>query len=157
MSISLSTPVTGAAQTGFTSPTYTLSTDVAPTINGKQWAVTALGGTQTNVRTHAPSDPFTITFERPNVLRTLRNLVSGLTGLYGEVPNNVYVGIRVRKGMNIAANNVPRIGVVEMKVSIPAGADAYDSANVRAMISAAIGALSQVSAGCGDTYVTGII
>lgn len=157
MTISLSTPVTGSAQTGLTSPTYTLTTDVAPTINGKQWAVTALGGTQTNVRTHAPSDPFTITFERPGVLRTLSNLISGVTGLYGKVPTNVYTGIRIRKGVNIAANNVPRVMMIDMKLSIPAGADSYDSANVRAALSAAIGSLSQVSSGLGDTAVSGVI
>lgn len=157
MSVSLTTPVTGGAQTGFTAPTYTIVADVAPTINGKQWAVTALGGTQAGVRTHAPSDPFTITFERPSVLRTLSNLISGLTGLYGKVPNNVYTGIRVRKGMNIAANNVPRVGMIDMKMSIPAGADAYDAPNVRALIAAAIGSLNQVSAGLGDTAVSGVI
>jgi len=157
MTISLSTPVTGSAQTGLTSPTYTLTNDVAPSINGKQWAVTALGGTQTNVRTHAPSDPFTITFERPSVLRTLSNLISGLTGLYGKVPVNVYTGIRVRKGVNIAANNVPRVMMIDMKISIPAGADSYDSVNCRAALSAAIGSLSQISSGLGDTTVSGVI
>jgi hypothetical protein len=157
MAIALSTPVTGGAQTGFTSPTYTVTPDVAPTISGKQWAVTALGGTQAGVRTHSPSDPFTLTWERPGTLRTLANLISGLTGLYGKVPMNVYTGVRVRKGVNIAANNVPRVMMIDMKVSIPAGADSYDSANVRAAVSAAVGSLNQLSPGLGDTVATGII
>lgn len=157
MAISVSSPVTGTAQTGLTSPTYTVTADVAPSNNGKQWAVTALGGTQSGVRTHAPSDPFTITFERPSVLRTLGNLISGVTGLYGKVPTNVYTGIRVRKGVNIAANNVPRVMMIDMKISVPAGADSYDSANVRAALSAAIGALSQQSSGLGDTAASGIL
>jgi hypothetical protein len=47
MSISVTSPITGGAQTGLTSPTYTVVTDTAPPGNpGKQVAVTALGGTQ---------------------------------------------------------------------------------------------------------------
>lgn len=149
--------VTGGAQTGFTSPTYTPTLDVAPTINGKQWAITAVGGTQAGVRTHSPSDPFTVTFERPAVVRSLSNLISGLTGLYGKVPNNVYTAIRIRKGVNVAANNVPRVMMIDAKAWIPAGADSYDSANVRAAVSCAVGALNQVSAGLGDTLVTAIL
>lgn len=45
MTMNLTTPLTGAAQTGFTAPTYTLTLDVNPAQNAKQWAVTALGGT----------------------------------------------------------------------------------------------------------------
>jgi hypothetical protein len=68
MAYSPTSPVTGAAQTGLTSPTYTLSTDVAPSINGKQHAITALGGTQTGVNSHSVAAPFTCTFVRPQPL-----------------------------------------------------------------------------------------
>jgi len=61
MTWSPTTPVTGGAQTGFTAPTYTLSVDTAPDINGKQHAVTALGGTQAGVTSHSVSNPFTVT------------------------------------------------------------------------------------------------
>jgi len=71
MTISYTNPVTGAAQTGLTSPTYTLVADIAPDVNGRQWAVSALGGTQTGVRTHSASDPFTITVMRPKVFQSL--------------------------------------------------------------------------------------
>lgn len=43
MSFAPSSPVTGAAVTGLTSPTYSLTTDVAPSLNGKQYAITAVG------------------------------------------------------------------------------------------------------------------
>jgi hypothetical protein len=157
MSITLSA-ITGGAQTGFTSPTYTPTADMPPNANtGKQWYVSAVGGTQTGVRVHSISDPFTITFEKPSVLKTLTGLVSGLTGLYSKVPENVYKGVFIRKGVNIAANNLPRIMEVDCKIRIPAGADSYDPANIRAAISAMVGALNQVSAGLGDTVVTGTL
>jgi hypothetical protein len=158
MSISLTSPVTGGAQTGFTSPTYTVGVDNPPNAStDKQWAVTAAGGTQPGVRTHAISDPFTVTFSRPSVLKTLGNLVSGLTGLYGAVPVNVYKGIFIRKGVNIAANNLPRIMEIDCRVRIPAGSDAYDSANIRAAVSLAVGCFNQQSAGLGDTFVSGTL
>lgn len=60
MAYSPSSPVTGGTQTGLTSPTYTLTADIAPSALGKQHAVTALGGTQTGVRTSSAADPFTV-------------------------------------------------------------------------------------------------
>lgn len=154
MTYAITTPVTGAAQTGLTSPTYTISVDVAPDINGKQHAVTALGGTQTGVTTHTVSSPFTITFTRPKVLRTLP--LQGANGQYQNVPNNVYK-LLVRKGVLPAVNNSARIAAVDISISVPAGADTYDAANIRAMLSAAIGALTQVSSGVGDTVISGVM
>jgi hypothetical protein len=155
MSIALGN-ITGGAQTGFTTPGYTVSADNPPDAdNGKQWFVSALSGTQAGVTVHSISSPFTVTFEKPKFLATLGNLLNAITGIYGKVPANVYTGIRVRKGVMIAANNGPRIAMVDMKISIPAGADSYDAANIRGMLSAAIGALSQVSAGLGDTLISG--
>lgn len=154
MSYSPSTPVTGTAQTGFTAPTYTLSLDVAPDINGKQHAVTALGGTQAGVTTHTVASPFTITFERPKSLKVL-----GPAAANGYIPNvqrNVYK-LRVRKGVTPAVNQPAQIMLCELTMSIPAGSDTYDSANVRAALSALIGTLSQVSAGIGDTAINGVI
>jgi hypothetical protein len=45
---------------------------------------------------------------------------------------------------------------INSRLSIPAGADTADTANVRAALSAHIGMLQQISAGLGDTLVTGI-
>jgi hypothetical protein len=42
-------------------------------------------------------------------------------------------------------------------IDLPAGADTADAANVRAALSAHFGALSQQSAGVGDTTVSGIV
>lgn len=154
MSVTIPSPLTGAAQTGLTSPTYTNVSDVSAQ-NQKTVAVTALGGTQTNVRVHAPSDPFTLTVERPLVLKTLGS-PNPVTGVYANVQNNVYV-LRTRKGANIAANQAPRISLTETRFSVPAGADAYDAVNVRAGISAHIGLAWAQSSGLGDTCVQGVL
>jgi len=150
-----STPITGGAQTGFTLPTYTITQDVAPDVNGKQHAVTALGGTQATVRTHSVSDPFTITFSRPKNPRVLP-APNPVTGKIASIPRNTYT-LLVRKGVNFAANNAPDIMLTRCEISVPAGSDAYDAANVRAAISLLVGALNQLSAGMGDSLASGII
>lgn len=148
------TPVTGAAQTGFTSPTYTLAADTYPGVNGKQYAVTAVGGTQAGVRTHSVSDPFTIAGGRPTSLRSLPALNGN--GGYSSVPRNVYFQT-VRKGVNIAANQPAQIAQMNIRWDVPAGSDSYDAANLRAMTSLGIGTASQQSAGIGDMLTTGIL
>lgn len=147
-------PITGAAQTGLTSPTYTISEDTAPDNNGKQHAVTALGGTQTGVDASSVSRPFTITFVRPKVLRTLGQ-PNPVTGIVSNVPMNTYKLI-TRKGVLPLSGQPSRTMRVITTIEIPAGADTADAANVRAALSAHFGALSQQSAGIGDTGVSGV-
>lgn len=153
MSENLTSPLTGAAQTGFASPTYTLTLDVAPDINGKQWAVSAIGGTQTGVTTHSVASPFTICFWRPKLYKLLGALNSA--GVISSVPRNVHK-IVTRKGVTPAANQSSTPLVVTTTVECPAGADTFDAPNVRAALSAHFGAVAQSSAGIGDTVVTGI-
>jgi hypothetical protein len=148
-------PVTGGAQTGFTAPTYTLTTDIAPDVNGKQHAVTALGGTQVGVRTHSVSDPFTMTVSRPKNPKMLPT-PNPVTGKYGPIPRNTTVLI-IRKGVNYAASQAPDLFLMRLEMAVPAGTDAYDSANIRAAMSLLAGALSANSAGAGDTLVSGIL
>jgi hypothetical protein len=155
MSIAVTSPVTGSTQTGLTSPTYTVVTDTAPGTNGKQWAVTALGGTQTNVRAHSASDPFTVTFERPVNVRQAP-IPNPVTGVIGNVPRNTYK-CRVRKGVIPVVGQNPQVSLHTSVHDVPAGADLADSANVRAGLSLFIGALSQQSAGWGDTLNTAVI
>lgn len=156
MSISLDlSALAGGAQTGLTSPTYDSVVDVAPDVNGKQYAVTALGGTQTNVRVHTVSDPFTITFTRPKAPKSLQS-PNPVTGKYSAVPKNTY-GIIIRKGVNFASNNAPALMLARLTIDVPAGADAFDAANVRAAMSLLVGALSDQSSGFGDMLVNGVI
>lgn len=155
MTINFTSPVTGAAQTGLTTPTYTLTADVAPDANARQQAVTALGGTQTGVRTHSASDPFTITSFRPKVFQALGK-PNPVTGVIKYVPMNRY-RVLTRKGVLPLAGQASVPSMIDTIFSIPAGSDTADSANLRAALSLHFGALSQQSAGIGDTVVTGIM
>jgi hypothetical protein len=155
MAISFTTPITGSAQTGFTAPTYTIATDTPPEINGKQWAVTALGGTQTGVVFHSGSAPFTILVTRPKVIRVLGK-ANPITNVVNNIPVNVYRTV-VRKAVLPLAGQPYQTALARVELHIPAGSDTADAANIRAMISLLIGALSQQSAGYGDTMVSGIL
>lgn len=155
MSVSLSSPITGAAQTGLTSPTYTHVSDIAPDANGRQVAVTALGGTQTGVNAHSIACPFTITFVRPKVLKTLGK-PNPVTGVISSVPRNTFKFI-CRKGVLPLAGQAYQTMNATLTIDVPAGADLADPANIRACLSALFGAVAQQSAGIGDTSVTGIV
>lgn len=155
MSFAPASPVTGAAVTGLTSPTYTLTTDVAPSINGKQYAVTALGGTQTSVDTNTVSKPFSISFFRPVNLRVLPQ-ANPVTGVIKNVPMNTYKLI-TRKGVLPAANQVPMNGRITTTIEVPAGSDTYEPEDLRAMISAHFGVGWAQASGIADTVVSGII
>jgi hypothetical protein len=155
MTVSITSPVTGAAQTGLTSPTYTVVTDTAPQSNGKQVAVTALGGTQTGVTISSVSSPFTTTFVRPAVLKSL-SIVDPVTGVLRSVPRNEYFLI-TRKGAIPLAGQPASIAQARSIFSIPAGSDAAAPAEIRAMLSMHFGVIAQQSAGIGDTVVSGVM
>lgn len=155
MSFAPASPVTGAAQTGFTSPTYTLTTDVAPNINGKQYAVTAVGGTQTGVDVNTVSKPFSTTFFRPAVLRTLPQ-ANPVTGVIKNVPMNTYKLI-TRKGVLPAANQNPMMARITTIIEVPAGSDTYEPEDLKAALSVHFGIGYAQAAGIGDTIISGII
>jgi len=155
MGITFTSPITGLAQTGLTSPTYTHVTDTAPDSNGRQVAVTALGGTQTGVITHSVAAPFTLTAVRPKVYKVLGK-ANPVTGLISNVPKNVYKLI-TRKGVLPLAGQPYQTLLITTTIEVPAGSDLADPANIRAALSAHFGGLSQQSAGFGDTAVTGIL
>lgn len=155
MTITLSTPVTGGAQTGLTSPTYTITADTPPTANSKQWAVTALGGTQTGVNAHSVAAPFTVACFRPANFKSL-SPVNAATGQLRGVPINTYK-VNTRKGVLPLAGQPFKDARITSSIDVPAGSDVADAANLRAMISLHIGALQQISAGLGDTVVNGLL
>lgn len=156
MSISLSSPVTGLPQTGLTSPTYTVVIDTTPPgTNGKQWAVTALGGTQTGVDASLASKPFTIAFFKPKSIQQL-GTPNPSTGLISSVPMNTYKWI-IRKGVLPAANQPSKIMTIRIEMEVPSGAEVYDKNSVMAALSVAFGTVSQQSAGTGDTIVSNVM
>jgi hypothetical protein len=146
MSVTLTSPITGAAQTGLTSPTYTHVPDFPLDVNSKQVAVTALGGTQGGVTAHSVDKPFTLTFKRPKVLKTPSS---------GANARNNYE-LLTRKGVNVAALSDPKIAIMRTTIEIPVGSESLDPSSLRAMISAHIGAITQQSAGLGDSTVNGV-
>lgn len=155
MTVTVTSPVTGSAQTGFTSPTYTHVSDNYPDTNGRQVAVTALGGTQTGVTAHSVSSPFTTTVVRPKAYKVLGK-TNPVTGLLPSVPTNTFKFI-TRKGVLPLAGQPYSIASINSTVTVPAGSDTADPANLRAMFSMHIGSLTQVSAGFGDTVVSGVM
>lgn len=155
MSFNPTSPVTGAAQTGLTTPTYTLTTDVAPAPNAKQFAITALGGTQSGVDVHSVSKPFTLTMFKPAQAAVLPK-ANPITGVIKSIPMNNYK-IVSRKGVVPAPNQSSEVAIITTTISIPAGADTQEPANLRALLSLHIGALSQQSAGIGDTTISNLL
>lgn len=155
MAFAPSSPITGAAVTGLTTPTYTIATDVAPSINGKQVAVTALGGTQTNVDVNSVSKPFTISFFRPVALKVLPS-ANPTTGVIKNVPVNTYKMI-TRKGVQPSANQSNMVARITTIIEVPAGSDTYEPEDLRAMISAHFGTGWAQASGIADTVITGVL
>ena len=155
MAISITSPITGGAQTGLTNPTFTVAADVAQGVNGKQVAVTALGGTQTGVTSTSVASPFTLSVYRPQNPRVLGS-PNPITGVINQVPRNVYTMI-TRKGVTPLAGQAIQVMLIETKISVPAGSESADPANIRAALSAHIGLLDQQSANVGDMAVVGVI
>lgn len=150
MPFSPASPVTGGPQTGLTSPTYTLVADTAPAAHGKQYYVSALGGTQTGVEVHSLSNPFTTCFFKvvsPKSLPAV-NAAGGLS----SVPKNVFK-FNVRKGLEVMSGQPRQPGLLEVSWSIPAGADVQDPESVRAMMSLGAGILWEQSLNIGTTLI----
>jgi len=155
MSFAPSSPVTGAPQTGLTTPTYTITSDTPPNSHSEQYAVTALGGTQTGVDAHSVSKPFTLTMERPASFKMI-GTPNPVTGVINNIPMNVYK-VRVRKGVVPSTDQPVKTAIAELRISVPAGADENDASSVRAMLSLLGGALWADSSGIGDVLIDGIL
>lgn len=151
-----SSPVTGAAQTGLTTPTYTLNADNAPSLLSKQWFVSALGGTQTGVVTHSVARPFTLSIFRPGAMA--QPPVASSNGIVSAFPRNVFKRI-VRKSVSVSPDaSVPKQNVIiTVTYSIPAGAETYDEPNVRAALSLSAGLDSPTADALFDSFKTGTI
>lgn len=147
--------ITGAAQTGFTTPGYTTTVDTPPDVNSKQVAVTAITGTQASVDAHSVSRPFTITATRPRQFAVLGK-PNPTTGLIASVPRNTFK-VLTRKGVTPLSGQPSVTAVIRSEIEVPAGSDTSDPSNLRAMLSAHIGVLTATSAGLGDTTVNGVL
>lgn len=155
MSFNPTSPITGAAQTGLTSPTYTIAADTPPDINAKQFVVTALGGTQAGVTPHSVNSPFTLTMFRPKQYKSL-GTPNPSTGIIARVPTNSFK-IIARKGMLPLAGQPVQTAIYTLTCDNPAGADSTSPQEIRAALSALFGLATQQSAGIGDTMVNGVL
>lgn len=147
-------PVTGAAVTGLTSPTYTLVADVAPSPNGKQYVVSALGGTQTDVVVHSASSPFTVSFFKPQIVKAF----DFLRGAKASQTNNYKV--LVRKGVRTAVQDSTyrdSVARVEINIIAPVGSDALSQSDLKAMLSCAAGVLHDQAGEIYDSVVAGTL
>ncbi len=131
-----------------------MTADTPPNINAKQYAVTALGGTQAGVDVHGASRPFTITFSRPANIRVAP--VPNSNGVIGNSPRNVY-SVIVRKGVTPVSGQATQISTLRCDFSVVAGSDLVDPEDIRAALSLLIGSLSQISSGLGDTLISNIM
>lgn len=155
MAVTIPVTVTGTAQTGLTNPTYTTATDRAVESNVLQAVITTLGGTQAGVDAHSISRPFVLSVARPKQFNALGK-PNPTTGLIASVPYNEYRGKTV-KGVLPLAGQPSKNLIIETTIKVPAGADTADPVNIRAALSAHFGMLHGVSAGFGDTTVTGVL
>jgi hypothetical protein len=155
MSFAPVSPITGTAQTGLTSPTYTIVVDTPPDSNGKQYAVTVLGGTQTGVKPNLISSPFTLGMFRPKNFASVGAVVPA-TGQLRSVPKNRF-SIVTRKGVVPLAGQASQNLVITTHIDVPAGADTADELSIRAALSAYFGCCNQNSAAIGDTIVSGVL
>lgn len=148
--------INGSAQNGgFTAPTFTTAASSTTFPNGKGYVVTAKGGTQPGaVDVHSASRPFSMLATRPANVRNLPALTS--SGVLPNVPVNKYT-LSSRKGVTVLAGQASVNASVQTHINVPAGSDLADPSNLRAMISAHIGALTQMSAEIGETSLSGEI
>lgn len=155
MGFNPSSPVTGAPGTGLTSPEYTLAVDAPPAANGKQWYVTALGGTQTGVAVSSVDKPFTLSVFRPAVFNRIPP-VNPTTGVLPRVQRNVHKVI-TRKGGTPLAGQTPQLILIETVITVPAGVETADFPALAAAMSLHIGSLWEQSNEWGDALASGAL
>lgn len=155
MSFTLSSPVSGATVTGLTSPTYTVTQDTVVAANMKQYVVTALGGTQTDVSLHSVASPFLVSMTKPSVFKPL-SLVNPVTGRLTSVPRNHWKMIFLKGATPLAGQaQVPMLARVEF--AIPAGVDSADPNEIRAFLSFIGGTFWSGANGITATLMDGVL
>jgi hypothetical protein len=154
MSFNMAGVITGAVVAGLTSPTYTLTADVAADTLARQSIVSALGGTQTGVSVHSIGTPFTVTVRRPRTLRVPGR--PNLAGVITSIGRNTFT-ILVRKGVLPAASQPVNVAMARAEFEIPAGAETFDAPQVKALVSLTCGFMSTNASGIADTLINGLL
>lgn len=154
MAFNPTSPVTGKAISGLTSPTYTLTADTPPSPNARQFIVSALGGTQTGVVAHGLSNQFTLTAFKPANVKTLPAL--GSNGILRAFPRNAFEFL-FRKHVGVLANQPLQMAMVRTIVSLPAGADVYDLVELKALWSCYTGVMGDNAQALFDTLSQNVL
>jgi len=149
--MAITSPITGSAQTGFSSPSATIVRG-AQKANGVDFAVTALSGMGSSTSNTA-SSPFVVSVEKPVSIKTPKVSAAGIVYSPGRNRHR----IATLKGMAAIASFPSIPGIAETFIAVPAGAEEGDPNNIRAMISVHIGVLQQYSAALGDQVVSGVV
>lgn len=124
--------INGAAIAGFTTPAFTLTSDIAPMGSITSY-VSAITGAP-SVALHSYTTPFTLTVKRPNSFRTFATaILNGVTGQYSRVPYNEFEQL-TRKGAAFAFNQYA-VNEKRTRYRIYANTDVFDVANVKALVS----------------------
>lgn len=155
MSFAPSSPITGAAVTGLTSPTFTLVADIAPTSLGKQYVVTALGGTQTDSSVHSLSSPFFVSFTRPATFKPL-SLVNPATGRLMSVPRNTWKLVAAKGATPLAGQAAVPI-LFRGDFVVPAGVDVADPNELRSFLSFLGGLFNAQANGIAASLIDGVL
>lgn len=153
---SLTSPVAGAAISGLTSPTYTLAVDTAPSPFGKQYYVSALGGTQTGATAHSPTKPFTATLTRPQQVRTAAPARTNSNALVANVRNKWVMVIR-KGGLVNASLAIPGLMVNRDEIDIAAGMEDSSPVEIAAFVSFKAGCWWNNAQAFSDSFRTGTI
>lgn len=155
MAFAPSSPVTGSTVTGLTSPTYTLTADAPPSNFAKQYVVSALGGTQTDVSLHSVASPFLVSFTRPASFKPL-SLINPVTGRLTSVPRNTWKMIFLKGATPL--NGQAQVPIIaRMEFNIPAGVDSADPNELRALMSFIGGLLNAQANGMASSFLDGVI
>lgn len=141
--------------TGLTNPTWTYTSDsVAPLPNSKQYAVTAIGGTQTGVTVHSIGNPFYARFTKPAIYKILAN--PNVSGVIKAFPKNYYELLTV-KGVLPLANQPIQQFPIRTSFGLPAGADVADPVVVASAIASHAALLWQLAEELRKSVLTGIV
>jgi len=148
-------PVTGSAISGLSSPTYTLTSDSSGTNAAKLYAVTALGGTQTGVSAHSTDQPFTVRASRPKLVKVLSPVASGQ--LRKSIPKNVYKVSTSKSVVIDLVTGESSTVIVETSIRVPVGCVLADPTSLSAALSCHGGVISDTLQGIRDTAANGIL
>lgn len=155
MAFTPSGAVTGATVTGLTSPTYTVTADLVTPPNMKQFVVSALGGTQTDVSLHSVASPFLVSMTKPSIFKPL-SLVNPITGRLTSVPRNNWKMIFLNGATPLPGQaSVPMLGRLEL--AIPAGVDSADPNEVAAFMSFIGGIMWSQASGIAASLKDGVL